>query len=174
MKVFAFMLFFFLPLFSCFGQSEYVITQDQHDKLKKNLDDYRLLIKSFDSMAIEFKKMTEQYQLSLLLRKRDKDEFSYQISKLDLVITKEKDTVQRERNRISFLQYQNEILRKDIEKLNKDLKFSNHQTLTFKAKYYHERKWTTAERIVINVMWAAFITFGTYDLIDLIKNNHHY
>lgn len=174
MKVFAFMLFFFLPVLACFGQDEYVLTKDQHDKIKKNLYDYRLLIKSFDSISTEFKKLTEQYQLTLQLRNRDVEEFKLTESKLNFRIIKERDTVMRERNRISFLEYQNNTLRKEIEKLNKELKVSNKNVILFKSKYYHERKWTAAERIAINVMWATFITFGTYDLVDLIKNNHHY
>lgn len=151
-----------------FAQDGYVFTKEQHAKIKKNLEDYRLLITRFDSLSNAFDNLTKQYKLIVSLRNGDQ----YEMRQLKLEFENKNQELENEKNRYTFLQYQNDLLKKDVNRLEKELKISNRQTIIFKAKYAHERKWTAGERIAINIMWGIVAAYGVYDLVDLIRNNH--
>lgn len=148
----------------------YVFTKEQHDQIKKNLDDYRSLISRFDKISADFAILTEQYELIKTLRSNQ--DVKIKELEIELKVTKRDnmtyDNLLIQHNNLK-LNYSN--LQEEINKLNKQLVNSSKSVLFYKGKLARELQYSHGDRIFANIVWATMVS-ATLMVIYITIEDH--
>lgn len=152
----------------------YMFTKEQHDQIKKNLDDYRDLITKFNKMNTDFQMLTEQFELAKTLKNRQ----DVQINELQLELKQTKRdnmaydnlSIQHDNLKIGY-----DNLEKEIVKLNKQLENKTKSVDYWQRKYSKQAKMDRGDRIVGNAVYAIITGCVLLIIYQDIANNylHH-
>lgn len=104
-------LFFISISFISVAQEGYIFSNDQHEQIKKNLSDYKILIKEYDSLNKEFIKLKNLHSQHRC------------------------DTIN-----VFRLKKENEDLKKTLLLKEKEIKYKTRMMYHFEWKYIRERK----------------------------------
>lgn len=149
MKWFLFTFFIFIG-FICMGQDGFYLTNEQHIQLKKNLADYRILIKNYEIKSEEFDKLTTEYFFLKNL---------YTEQKLDIETLKKQ--VIESHNLYSTninLTIENKKLITKVESMQREIGYKNKSLFSYQTKYLKLLNTTKGERIVSNIFWSIMVS----------------
>jgi hypothetical protein len=127
MKRLILLIFVFFPMMSI-AQEGYIFSKEQHEQIKKNLDDYKILIKEYDLQSEAFEECKRELYA---IQKTQTTE--YKILKLKY------DSLQKLHN-IAWLLKENQELKLKLELSNKEIKYKTRMMYHFEWKYNQERK----------------------------------
>lgn len=174
MRIILFIIAFFVgtALYAQYNIGDnYIFTKEQHDQIKKNLNDYRNLIKSFDTLNTKFKMLVQQYELI----KSIKNQQDIKIKELNIEVENFKSQT------IAFenLQYQNQNLKSSYEKLQHDISVLNNRVVRqeksidyWRHKYNKRNEHTTVERAIIAFVYGSMIGGALLAIyFDIVKHN---
>lgn len=154
-----------------FGQNDdYILTKYQHDQIKRNLADYKKLITSFDSLSRKFDVLTQQFELTKILRSNDKAQFDKLLQKAQ---TNNQSELENYKIRYENLKLNNEGLQSEILKLNKQLEILSRSHISLRIKYQKEISTTRGDRLMANTVWAIMASatvLAIYTTIDKKRN----
>lgn len=160
-----------------YGQStigdNYVFTKEQHDQIRKNLDDYRVLIVKFDKINAEFNILIQQYELIKALR--SKQEIQITDLQNELKQTKKENIaygnllIKHENLKLNYENLQSEVL-----KLNKQLENTGKSAGYWQHKYTRQLKIDRGDRIMANAVWATITGVVILIIYSDISNNYLY
>jgi len=148
----------------------YVFTKEQHDQIRKNLDDYRELIVKFNKINSDFEILTQQYELAKALKNNQ----DVQIKELQLELKQTKRDnmaydnllIQHENLKLNYTD-----LQEQMAKLNKQLANSSKSILFYKGKLARELQYSHGDRIVANIVWASMVS-ATLMIIYITIEDH--
>ena len=146
------------------AQDGYYLTKEQHEQIKKNLKDYRVLIYNFDDQKREFEKLKSQFEL---LRKMNSD----QSSELMKLKTDNID-IHNLNVKVSNLEEEKLKLNEKISSLLRELEYKNKSLNSYKSKYLKEYASNRGDRIIKNSIWATFSVFGLWAIYTSIEANY--
>lgn len=152
----------------------YIFTKEQHDQIKKNLNDYRELIKSFDKMNEEFKNMKEQFELLKALRNNDQVE----INRLTSELTKYKvENFAYENLKVQHdnLKFNYEKLQAEVLVLNTQLEHSGRSVGYWSRKYQKQIRYDRGDRIMEGFVFGSMVGAALLLIYnDIITNYMHH
>ena len=162
------LLFVFSIVFGLSAQAQdgYVFTKIQHEQIKKNLQDYKILIKDYkfldhryDSLKNAFQFLKKQHSNQII--EFEKLQFKYQYLK-------------RENTDFIFYTLENEKLKKQNESLKHELDYKNKALYNYKRKYEREHRLTRGDRIIGNAVLGIFVMCGMWGIYTSIEANHSF
>jgi len=162
-----FIFFFFLLFGAVKAQDGYVFIKEQHDQIRKNLDDCRILIKDYDNLSINFKKYQQKFDSLnrvFLLYKELHAKSNSEVKRLDILYQNSTYENQKFKNQVE--KKKKKILDTEPEMARKD-----RMVLHWKAKYYRERKYTKGERIIANFVFVSMAGCGVIAVVSAIRNH---
>ncbi len=149
-----YILFTFFLLISIISKSQeqegFYLTNQQHVQIKKNLTDYRNLIKKYSVISEEFEQLKKDYTFLKKLHSNQKIELEE--LKFKTISIRNQEVL------IQNLENQNKALLDKIasqERVNKIITKSLHY---FQSKYLNLRNSTKGERITTNIFWGIMVT----------------
>jgi chromosome segregation ATPase len=170
MKTIFFLLFLLFSIgLSAQDTDRYIFTKEQHDQIKKNLSDYKILIDQYDGLSENFKKLTQEFEIvkgKFELLKKLRDDHDNQMRKLQVAYD----------NAI----YDNNKLLLSLEELNKkllavepELQRKEKMIYKYKCLYNKELKTTKLQRIASNAIFGAIIGASLWAIYIEIDSQHH-
>lgn len=126
----------------------YIFTKEQHEQIKKNLQDYKILIKDYEFKSKQFDSLKLIFELT---------KNKYQVQKFEYNKLLEKyNRINIDHSNLLYLKSENEKLKMEILSLNHELKYKNKSINFYKDKYYKAAKLDKGDRIARNFIWGAF------------------
>jgi hypothetical protein len=123
----------------------YYLTNEQHELLRKDLDDYKILINEFEQLKRDF----ELLKLLNAAQKKELDKPKVQpIDEQSLLI------------KISTLEAEKKKLFYERNSLKIELEAKNENYLLYKGKYFRELKKNLPDRIIGNGILGTIIACG--------------
>lgn len=142
--------------FLCQAQDGYVFTKQQHDEIRKNLQDYKRLIGQFDSLGREFKIMKQNYEFSKALHDNDViklQEINIELKKAVVDERKYSDLIfQNERQKIMI-----ENLQHDVLVLNSQIRYQNKTIIRLQTRNARLIDKTRGDRIMEGFVFGAMV-----------------
>ena len=158
--------FFFFAFGALKAQDGYVFTKEQHDQIRKNLNDYRILIKDYDNLSLSYNKYTHKFDsLNRVfnLYKELHSKTNTEVRQLDLLYQSATFENQKLKNQV-------EILRKKVLDTEPELARKDRMIIHWKRKYYRERKYDKGERIIANFVFGTMVGCSIIAVVNAIHN----
>jgi hypothetical protein len=154
------------------AQDGYIFTKEQHDQIRKNLADYKILIKDyddmstkyqhkFDSMSRNFNLMVKEYQFYKELHSKTNTEFK----KYEVLYQNSEYENQKLKNQI-------EILKQKVLNLEPEMARKDRMIIHWKAKYARERKYDKGERIIANFVFGTMVGGSIIAIWSVFDHKH--
>lgn len=147
-----------------FSQDKFILTKEQHDELRKNIDDYKVLIKKFDEMKQNFDNLVKEFELTKALKSNQKIEF-------DKILAQSQLQLNNADIKYNNLKKQNDDLQMKILTLNKQLEYTVRSSTHWRNKYQKEIKWDRGDRIVANCVWAIMVSATLMIIYESFEQN---
>lgn len=149
------------------AQDGYVFTKEQHDQIRKNLADYKILIKDFDNLSADLNKY--KYKVDSLNRQfalyRELHSKTNAEAKRFQVLYENSDYENKK------LKNQVEILKKKLLDIEPEMARKDRMVIHWKAKYAHERRYDRGDRIAANFVFGTMVGCGIIAVVSAIKNH---
>ena len=158
------MLIFAFFTISAQAQDGYIFTREQHEQIKKNLYDYKNLIKDYKILDHRFDSLKNAFQFLKKLH-------SGQTIELDELHIKYQ-SLKRENTDLIFYTLENEKLKKQNESLQRELDYKNKALYNYKGKYEREHRLTRGDRIIGNAVLGMFVMCGMWGIYTSLEANH--
>lgn len=147
-------------------QDDYIyFTKQQHEQIKRNLEDYKTLIKQYDFQSAEFDKMKRQFELIKQLRTNDSEELArYKKMYLDL---KNSDI------QLANVIAENQKLKLEIDIIDKDRKYKERRMNLYIYRYNKELNRSKGERIFAGFFSGMIISATLISIYYAWEENHN-
>ena len=163
MKIILFIISLCFPLLS-YAQDGYIFTREQHEQIKRNLQDYKILIKDNKILNHRFDSLKNAFKIL---------KYVHSNKTIELEELKEKYTnLKKENSDVIFLKIENEKLRKNNESLQRELDYKNKSLYNYKGKYEREHRLNRGDRIIGNAVLGTFISCALWAIYTSIEKNY--
>jgi len=158
--------FFLLTSFVVNAQDDYIyFTKQQHEQIKRNLDDYKNLIKQYDFQSAEFDKLKRQFELTRQLRNTENEELArYKKMYIDL---KNSDI------QLANVLAENQKLRLEIDIIDKDRRYKEKRMNLYIYRYNKELNRSKGERIFAGFFSGMIISATLISIYYAWEENHN-
>lgn len=158
--LFVVLLFPFLTM----AQDGFYFTREQHDKIRKNLDDYKTLLVQYDFKSEEFEKLKREFEFLKQLRSKEVIEYTE--------LKREMIDIRNTNIKLSNALAENEKLKKQILLMESDLKHKEKTLFMWKGKYNRQLTLTRGDRIMAGVIEGIFISCGLIAIFTTIESRY--
>lgn len=160
-------IFFIFSLFfaiSVNAQDGYVFTREQHEQIKKNLQDYKILIKDYKVLNHKFDSLKNSFQFLKKLH-------SGQTIELEQLQIKYQ-SLKRENNDLVFYTEENKKLKEQLFHTEKNLEIKTKDMFKFKRMYEREHRLTRGDRIFGNAVLGSFVMCAMWGIYVSLEENY--
>lgn len=159
-----FLLFVLFFTVSARAQDGYIFTKTQHEQIKKNLQDYKVLIKDYRVLDYRFDSLKSAFQF---LKKLHSGQ-TFELEELQVKY----QNLKRENSDLVFYTIENDKLKKLNESLQRELDYKNKSLFDYKRKYEREHRLTRGDRIIGNSILGTFIVCGMWAIYTSLETNY--
>jgi hypothetical protein len=160
------LLFFLFMLFSLTLQAQegYVFTKEQHDQIRKNLQDYKTLIKDYNFKNKQYDSMKLAFNLLKKMHAKQTSEFEEMAAKYQ--------HLRGENITLTNLVLENGVLKEELATTKRMLENRTHESFVWKRRYDREHRLKRGDRILLGCAWGLLTTFGMWTIYTSYETNY--
>ena len=157
-----------------FSQNDlgFILTKEQHDNIKKNLNDYRALIVDFEKLNKNFDNLKQQFELAKELNGRK----NFEIEEIKLNFEKERVGYETllANNKIAYenLKLNYDQLKEKLVERDQMLQFTSKNLTTMTNKYRIQLDYDRGDRIMEGAVFGSIV--GAALLIIYMQIEDHW
>jgi len=159
-------LFVFSVLFAICANAQdgYVFTKEQHEQIKKNLQDYRTLIKDYKVLNHRFDSLKNAFHFLKKLHSVQTIEFE------ELKVKYQ--SLKRENADLIFYTEENKKLKEQLGHTERNLEIKTKDMFKFKRMYEREHRLTRGDRIIGNTILGTFVMCAIWGIYISVEANY--
>lgn len=159
-----FFIIFFISFYTAHSQDGFFLTKQQHEQIKANLRDYKVLIVKYDVKSKEFEELKAQYAFS----KKLYVDLQYENEVLRL------KSINAHNLEIKIQNLENDKLKltEKILSQQRELDYKNQSLYNYKRKYLKEHSLNRGDRLMAAVVYGSFMLAGIWGVYISIEANH--
>lgn len=146
------------------AQDGYIFTREQHEQIKKNLLDYKSLIKDNKILNHRFDSLKNAFQFLKKLHSGQAIEFQ------ELQIKYQ--SLKRENADLVFYTEENEKLKQQLIHTEKNLEIKTKDMFRYKRMYERQHRLTRGDRIIGNAVLGMFVMCGMWGIYTSLEANY--
>lgn len=146
------------------AQDGYIFTKEQHDQIRKNLQDYKILIKDYNFKSKQYDSLKLAFQLLKKLHTKQTDEFAEMAEKYR--------QLRNENVTLTNLVLENGELKKQLEATKRTLDNRTHESFVWKRKYEREHRLKRGDRIMGNAVLGTFVMCAIWGIYISYETNY--
>lgn len=146
------------------AQDGYVFTREQHEQIKRNLQDYRILIKDYKLLDHRYDSLKNAFQFLKKLHSGQTIEFQ----ELQLKY----QSLKRENADLVFYTEENRKLREQLVHTEKNLDIKTREMFKFKRMYERQHRLTRGDRIMGNAVLGTFVMCAIWGIYVSVEANY--
>lgn len=163
MKHLLFILFIIIG-YSANAQDGFFLTKQQHEQIKANLRDYKVLIIKYEVRSKEFEDLKAQYAFT-------KNLYVNLQSENEILRLK---SINAHNLEIKIQNLENDKLKmaEKISSQQRELEYKNKSLYNYQRKYFKERSTNRGDRLMAAVVYGSFMLAGIWGVYISIEANH--
>lgn len=147
----------------------YILTKEQHDLLRKNIEDYKVLIQKFDLLNMDFEKMKREYEII----KAQKNNQSVEFRQLELDLSAAQLRANNMQIKFDNLKLSYDDLQKKILTMDKQLEHTGRSVSYWQQKYKKEIRYDRGDRIMAGAVFGTLVGGALMAIYIAIEDHWH-
>jgi hypothetical protein len=146
------------------AQDGFILTKEQHDQIRKNIADYKILIKDYNVQSKQLDSVKKAFALYKKLHSIQNNE----IEEMKLKVQE----LRIENNRLNNTEYDNTRLKEELESTKRTVEIRTREMFFYKRKYERELKLTRGDRIFGNAVLGTFVACALWTIYISYEQNY--